>query len=340
MAVDFKLSEGLIRQHSARDSFQRRREYYRAGAVRSLVRRGGVIEAEVEGSRPWPYQVCISFDSGGVTSTDCTCPYDWGGWCKHVVAALPTCLHEPSTIEEREPLETRLASLTGEQLREVLLGMAGRDPSLTDALERQLDLLSCGFPQGATSRTKSRRTVDGRLIRRAVRDVLRSLDRMRPSEAYWQVGAVVDGVRKILDLAQERLAAGDGGALTVLEAVTEAYLTEWEGLDDSAGEASAFFEDLANSWLEAPVVMVPSSAIRVTPDNCRAAWTKARASAMSCERREEVRAANLFLTSEERWILQAHSPLGVASLTSQLALGVPEVCSSDLGPRPVPGRWR
>lgn len=94
--------------------------------------------------------------------------------------------------------------------------------------------------------------MNGRSIRRAVRDVLHSLGRMRASEAYWQVGAVVDGVREILDLAQERLAAGDGdGALAVLEAVTEAYLADWEGLDDSNGEASAFFEDLANSWMEA-----------------------------------------------------------------------------------------
>ena len=252
LATDFNLREGLIRKHSARDSFQRGQQYYRAGAVRLLVRRGGVIEAEVDGSKPWPYHVRISFDAGGVTSAACICPYDWGGWCKHVVAALLTCLHEPSAIEERESLETRLAGLTAEQLREFLLRIAGRDSSLADAVERQLDLLSCGLRQDATAGTKSRRTVDGRSIRRAVREVLSSLDRMRPSEAYWQVGAVVDGVREILDQAQERLAAGDGdGTLAVLEAVTEAYLDGWEGLDDSEGEASAFFEDLANSWMEA-----------------------------------------------------------------------------------------
>ena len=252
MATDFNLTEGLIRQHTARGSFRRGQEYYRAGAVRSLVRRGGAIEAEVDGSKPWPYHVRISFDARGVTSAACTCLYDWGGWCKHVVAVLLTFLHEPSAIEERESLETRLACLTAEQLREVLLRIAGSDSSLADALERQLDLLSRDFPQDATAGTKNRRTVDGRSIRRAVRDVLRSLDRMRASQAYWQVGAVVDGVREILDQAHERLAAGDGdGALAVLEAVTEAYLADWEGLDDSDGEASAFFEDLANGWMEA-----------------------------------------------------------------------------------------
>lgn len=149
LATDFNLTEGLIRQHSAPESFQRGQQYYRDGAVRSLVRRGGVIEAEVDGSAPGPYQVRVTFDAGGVTGAACTCPYDRGGWCKHVVAALLMCLHEAQAIEERQPLETRLAGLTAEQLREVLLSIVGRDFQLADALERQLDLLSPGGPEAS-----------------------------------------------------------------------------------------------------------------------------------------------------------------------------------------------
>jgi uncharacterized Zn finger protein len=211
LATDLNLTEGLIRQHSAPDSFERGQQYYLDGAVISLVRRGKAVEAEVEGSEPWPYRVWISFDAGGVASAACTCPYDWGGWCKHVVAALLMCLHEPQAVEEREPLESRLAGLAAEQLREVLLGLVGRDPALVDALERELDDLPSDLREasGATPRTKERSRADGTSIRRAVRDALRSLDRMRPSEAYWHVGAVVDGVREILSQARERLDAGD-----------------------------------------------------------------------------------------------------------------------------------
>lgn len=74
MVTGFNLTEGLIQQHSAPESFHRGQEYYRAGAVRSVVRRGGVIEAEVEGSRPWPYHVCVCLDVGGVASAACTRP--------------------------------------------------------------------------------------------------------------------------------------------------------------------------------------------------------------------------------------------------------------------------
>jgi hypothetical protein len=66
------------------------------------------------------------------------------------------------------------------------------------------------------------------------------------------VGAVVDEVLQVLEQAQGFVAAGDGGnALVILEAIPEAYVADWMELDDSNGEASAFFEDLGTVWTEA-----------------------------------------------------------------------------------------
>jgi uncharacterized Zn finger protein len=110
------LTESFIRQHAAPDSFQRGREYYRQGAVVGLVRRGQQLQAEVEGSQVEPYTVQITWDGGGITQASCTCPYDWGGWCKHIVATLLVCLHSPVQVEERPVLQTLLAGLDREQL--------------------------------------------------------------------------------------------------------------------------------------------------------------------------------------------------------------------------------
>ena len=75
---------------------------------------------------------------------------------------------------------------------------------------------------------------------------------MRPSEAYWHVGGVVDEVRQVLEQAQGFVAAGDGrNALAILEAITETYVADWVELDDSDGDAGAFFEDLGAVWTEA-----------------------------------------------------------------------------------------
>jgi len=108
-------------------------------------------------------------------------------------------------------------------------------------------------PVRNTSAPQQRRPpVDPNVFRRQVRTILRSLDRMRSSEAYWHVGAVVNEVRQVLEQAQGFVAAGESrNALAILEAITEAYVTDWVELDDSDGEASAFFEDLGAVWIEA-----------------------------------------------------------------------------------------
>lgn len=62
------LSEASIRRRATAESFNRGQNYYRQGAVISLVQRGNVVQAEVEGSQHEPYRVRATFDKSGVTS--------------------------------------------------------------------------------------------------------------------------------------------------------------------------------------------------------------------------------------------------------------------------------
>jgi hypothetical protein len=71
---------------------------------------------------------------------------------------------------------------------------------------------------------------------------------MSSSEAYWQIGAVVESVQNIVDQAWAMIKTDNGrDALIVLEAVTEEYLNEWVNLDDSDGEASGLFSGLGQA---------------------------------------------------------------------------------------------
>ncbi|HTK09469.1 MAG TPA: hypothetical protein VL485_20020 [Ktedonobacteraceae bacterium] len=103
-------------------------------------------------------------------------------------------------------------------------------------------------------------SADPKAIRQRVRTIVQSLNRMRRSEAYWHVGSVVGEVRRVLEQAWELLRADDGQqAILVLDAITKAYLSTWEQLDDSDGEASDFFQHLAPAWTEAMLsVEMPS----------------------------------------------------------------------------------
>lgn len=245
------LSEAAIRRQATAESFSRGESYDHGGAVISLVQRGDVLQAEVEGSQYEPYRVRITIDEGGVTSVTCDCPYDWGGWCKHIVATLLACLHAPDLIEECPPLDELLADLDREQLRDLLLHLATNDPYAADEVESQIalsrttrDKSECGT---SPNDSPQRRTlIDPRPIRRQVNSILHSLDRMRSSEAYWHVSSVVDQVRRLLDGTRDFIEAGDGrNALLLLEAITEEYVAGWLCLDDSDGYAGRSVRILA-----------------------------------------------------------------------------------------------
>lgn len=268
-----KLTEALVRQGTTAESFRRGQAYYRSGAVTSLIRRGDLIQAEVAGSQYEPYLVQVTLTPDGIGAATCTCPYDWGGWCKHIVAVLLTCLERPGTVEVRPALADLLAGLDRDQLQALLLQLAERFPDLVDQVEAYLPPpapavegpVVVTFPRLAAP---ARALPDPSVYRRQVRAAFRSLDRLSSSEAYWQVGGVVGEISGLLEPAWEFIRAGDGrAALVVLEAVTEEYLDHWEELDDSDGEASGFFGEVGPIWTEAIL------AADLTLEE-RRAWTK------------------------------------------------------------------
>src|SRR5438105_1467214 len=136
------VTEAVIRENSSADSFQRGQQYYQQGAVWDLVQRGNVLQAEVAGSEPEPYVISVTLAEDGIAEASCTCPYDWGGWCKHIVATLLAALHTPQAIEQRPPLRDLLAGVDRAGLQTLLLKLVEREPHLVDLLEGHVAPLS------------------------------------------------------------------------------------------------------------------------------------------------------------------------------------------------------
>ncbi len=239
------LSEVTIRHHAIAQSFERGQEYYRSGSAYSLVQRGNSLSAQVEGSEVDPYRVNIQFDIGGITSVTCTCPYDYEGWCKHIVATLLTCLHQPDQIDQRPELAKLLAPLNCEQLQTMVQNLANEEPEWIDAIEDQIALLT---PSKTTKSKKvtRRTTVDPKPVERQVE---RILDRYA---AQWNDEPALDEIRDILQKADSFLEQGDGNnALIILGAIVRAYVQDWMNLDGSSGESGAFFAELDDALTEA-----------------------------------------------------------------------------------------
>jgi uncharacterized Zn finger protein len=152
-------------------------------------------------------------------------------------------------------LESLLSGLNRDQLQALILKLAEQEPSVITTIERQVTLLQTSASQPTTPlqqpTSKPAIAEDTKAVRRQVRSSIHSLDRMRSSEAYWHVGAVVNEIGQLVEQAWALIDADKGQqALTVLEAITEEYISEWENLDDSDGEASGFFSDLGIVWTE------------------------------------------------------------------------------------------
>src|SRR5437764_15379904 len=93
-----RLTEAHIHNLANESSFERGENYYRDGAVFGAVRQGTELRAQCEGSDDEPYQVSAMLTESGIAETSCTCPYDYGGICKHIIAFLLTSIKHPQDV--------------------------------------------------------------------------------------------------------------------------------------------------------------------------------------------------------------------------------------------------
>jgi uncharacterized Zn finger protein len=243
-----KLTESLIRAGATPQSFQRGKDYYQSGAISNAVRQGNVLIGDCEGTSAPYYRVRVTLDEAGVREASCTCPYEYGGYCKHVVALLLTYLHHPRRFAARQEPAELLADLSHEDLVALLTRLLHDRPELYDWMEAALAV------PAATDKTpkKKRKRVDAEVYRRQVLGILHSLDGIRMSEAYWHVGGLVNQLRDVQATAMKFLEAGEAEtALTILLTLLEEASRGIEYLDDSNGELGGFVGELGQPLAEA-----------------------------------------------------------------------------------------
>ena len=129
-----KLTLDEIRELCTESSYERGLEYFHQGRVTDLSQSGKKTTATVAGTSD--YKVTIRADKEDIEAS-CTCPYDWGGYCKHIVAtliALSTNYHKVKKEgeEKEQGIETILNSLSLDELKRFLRGEFEENPSLRD----------------------------------------------------------------------------------------------------------------------------------------------------------------------------------------------------------------
>ena len=130
------VTEAAIRAKATASSYDRGVDYYHQGAVESATLRGSQLFAAVQGSEWEPYRVGVTFLGSDFTAS-CTCPYEWEGYCKHVVATLLAAGDDdgPVPIETKPPIADLLDGMDANALRALIHRLVESDPALVDVVD-------------------------------------------------------------------------------------------------------------------------------------------------------------------------------------------------------------
>ena len=129
------ITEETIQKMSSDKSYDRGYRYYRSGAIFDPVRQGNQLIGYCEGSQYQPYRVSAELGPSGIERINCTCPYDWGGICKHQVALLLTWVNQPDKFHTTPPLDQMLNDRSKEDLIVLIKEMLKREPDLRRLVE-------------------------------------------------------------------------------------------------------------------------------------------------------------------------------------------------------------
>ncbi|MEW6276130.1 MAG: DUF6880 family protein [Bacillota bacterium] len=173
---------------------------------------GRELRAQCAGSRYEPYNVRVVFDEEGIAEASCTCPR--GGFCKHIVALLLTCLHRPDSLSFHRPLQEILTGLSKEQLVALVESLVNREPELLTAVFAAAALVPGKRVDEEAVHREARRAVsseDPDLAAVTLRGMLKDAGRLAEEGEWEGAGAVYQAVLDALvDGYDDLLAQMDG----------------------------------------------------------------------------------------------------------------------------------
>ena len=135
-----QLTPDQIQERCTERSYMRGLEYFHDGAIENPVLHGYTLSGTCEGTDMDPYRVTIELMPTGIASTYCSCPYDWGGDCKHIVALLLTYVEAPDAIYSLDTLFATLAEKPKSSLLQVISELLKHAPELVPIAQTYSDI--------------------------------------------------------------------------------------------------------------------------------------------------------------------------------------------------------
>jgi uncharacterized Zn finger protein len=258
--MNIHLTEEIIRGRANAQSYQKGLDYYDGNAIYDptwqAAPNGIVLMAHCEGSDDNSYRLRVELDPGGVQSASCTCPYDWGGDCKHIIALLLMYLRQPEEFTEQKGLDVLLAGLEKADLLALITRLVQNNPDLYDEVELFIPAAKLDAqPLSATPtppKEKRPTQVSQDTYRKQIRRIFKQSRYENEYEEWGSRPAYLDDLETVQNTAMQFLQSGDAeGALIILRTLLEETLDDYEGEADYEGDAASFIQGLGMPLAEA-----------------------------------------------------------------------------------------
>lgn len=212
-------------------------EYYNDGNVWDLAQTDGSIwTATVYGTEE--YEVIIHLKDQNIIDCNCSCPYDFGPYCKHEVAvcyAIRDATQKRETTKPHTALPTNAKKIATQSLEEILSGLDKR--VLIQILSQQAahdpKLKAILLADYATKVDPTTKNAYKKLITQALRE---GEDRNGFID-YWSTMKAMRGVYTLLYKADDLVLQNEASrAVPIFQAAIEILVPTLQRADDSNGE--------------------------------------------------------------------------------------------------------
>ena len=266
--MNILLNKKQIRERASEQSFQKGLAYYKSDAIYNPALRampGGVtLTAQCEGSSAPSYRLRLELDDGGVRSATCTCPYDWGGDCKHIVALLLMYLRQPEAFAEQKNVNELLSGMEKDALIALILRLVERDPDLYDVLELAIPAAKIAAQPTTSGVARKRQTqVSEETYRKQVNRILKQAYRGDYYDEWGRTPGYVEDLGDILGTGMKFLDAGDAeGALIILRVLLEELTEDYDSDMDYNGDLACIIQDIGMPLAEAILSVELDASVR------------------------------------------------------------------------------
>ena len=185
--------------------FERGENLYKNRAISKASIQENRLTGKCAGNEMPYYDITIELDDYGVRKAECSCPFNFPGYCKHVVALLLKYVNEPDSFVVRKSASELINSINKDELAALLTKLVQEKPDIYDWIE----LYSKSFESSSVVKNEAIVEVSRQTFRRIFNRIDSTSDDLSSVELsatkFLEIGDANSAVKKLLSAIEDEI---------------------------------------------------------------------------------------------------------------------------------------